>query len=251
MSGAFGSSYAAAYDALYADKDYAGECALIQRIAEERLTGARSILDLGCGTGGHAVRLAGLGYRVTGVDRSPAMIALARQKAVPGTRFEEGEIGHLALGRRFDLVLMMFSVLGYQLTDGDVARALGAAHAHTRPGGLLLFDVWYGPAVLRQGPSSRCKEMPSPSGKLIRHATGRLQTAGNICTVDYRLERQSAGGETEVFEETHRMRYFFADELRDFVRQAGFTAFDLRRFPDHELPADQTCWNALGMAQSG
>ncbi len=63
MNTEFGPSYAAIYDALYADKDYEAGCAMIRRIADDRLGGARDILDLGCGTGGHAHRLAALGRR--------------------------------------------------------------------------------------------------------------------------------------------------------------------------------------------
>ncbi len=251
MSGEFGRSYAQAYDALYADKDYKGECDIIRRIAKKHLKDAVSILDLGCGTGTHAGHLAVLGYQVTGIDRSAEMIALAREKEIPGARFEQGEITGLALSEQFDLVLMMFAVLGYQLTDAELAGALAAARAHTRPGGLFIFDLWYGPAVLDQGPTARRKEVPSPSGRLIRHADGRLDTEHNICQVDYRIERMDEGGAWERFEETHRMRYFFAVELDNLVRRAGFAGFDLRRFPDYQRPADRTCWNALGIARAG
>jgi hypothetical protein len=50
---------------------------------------------------------------------------------------------------------MMFAVLGYQGENDDVLAALKTAHRHARPGGLFLFDVWYGPAVLHERPSQR------------------------------------------------------------------------------------------------
>ena len=78
-SGVFGRDYAAAYDDLYQDKDYVAECDLIERVFETYGQGpTRRVLDLGCGTGGHAVILAKRGYDVVGVDRSPEMLERAR-----------------------------------------------------------------------------------------------------------------------------------------------------------------------------
>src|SRR5438309_10218919 len=96
------------YDALYASKDYPGECDYLEEIFrryDQRRV--RTVVDIGCGTGGHALLLAGRGYDVTGVDRSPKMLRSARAKAasVPlngRIRFEEGDLRTLALERTFD-----------------------------------------------------------------------------------------------------------------------------------------------------
>jgi len=78
----FASLYAATYDALYRDKDYDGEVALVERLFREHGVGeVSSVLDLGCGTGSHAIRLAARGYEVVGVERSEAMLEVARRKA--------------------------------------------------------------------------------------------------------------------------------------------------------------------------
>jgi predicted TPR repeat methyltransferase len=88
MSGsAFGRAYAEIYDWLYSDKDYAGECDLLEELFR-RCSGReiQSILDLGCGTGGHAFPLADRGYQVLGVDRSADMIAQASRSERRWTR---------------------------------------------------------------------------------------------------------------------------------------------------------------------
>jgi methylase of polypeptide subunit release factors len=61
-------AYARYYDLLYRDKDYAAEAQYVHRLIQSHALGARSILELGCGTGAHAVLLAGEGYRIHGVD---------------------------------------------------------------------------------------------------------------------------------------------------------------------------------------
>jgi len=87
-SAVFGSCYAAAYDSFYAAKDYEAECRLLERVFEKYgAKPVRRILDLGCGTGGHAIPLARRGYTVVGIDRSEAMLVAAKAKsaAVPAT----------------------------------------------------------------------------------------------------------------------------------------------------------------------
>ena len=79
MTAVFGFEYADAYDHLYSDKDYNQECELIDRLLRTYGDNSvRSLLDLGCGTGNHALPLAQKGYRVLGVDRSNDMLDAAR-----------------------------------------------------------------------------------------------------------------------------------------------------------------------------
>ena len=78
-------SYAQFYDSFYRDKDYAGECDFLEQMFSRHATATvREILDLGCGTGGHVLRLLERGYDVSGVDRSEEMLASARHKAGGG-----------------------------------------------------------------------------------------------------------------------------------------------------------------------
>jgi len=243
MSEPFAGLYAEAYDALYGDKDYAAECDLIERLFATREGGVASVLDLGCGTGNHAIPLAARGYRVTGVDRSADMIAAAAAKAGDGVVFRTGDIREVDLGRRFDAVLMMFAVLGYQTADRDVLAALVTARRHLEAGGLLIFDVWYGPAVLQQRPSGRIKK----TARFVRTAESELDLAHNLCTVRYRIEGETTVGRRQS-DFVHRMRYFFAPELALFLESSGFRALRLGAFPDFERAPDETTWNVLATA---
>ena len=139
MTQVFGTTYANAYDALYRDKDYSSEVDLIERIlAEHGCGGRRRLLDLGCGTGNHAIPLAQRGHTVTGIDISSGMLAQAVDKAksakLPaGTAlpvFAEGDLRRLELQQRFEAVLMMFAVLGYQQQNADLIAALETVKRH-------------------------------------------------------------------------------------------------------------------------
>ena len=75
----FGLDYAAAYDALYSDKDYEAETDVLEQLFAQYASGpVHEVLDLGCGTGSHAVSMARRGYAVTGVDFAPEMVSRAR-----------------------------------------------------------------------------------------------------------------------------------------------------------------------------
>src|SRR5882672_7975309 len=104
--------YSAYYDLLYKDKDYAGEAAYIHDLIQRNSPGARTVLNLGCGTGNHDFLLADHGYE---------MIGLARRKAEDGRRgglsFQVGDARTAELGKTFDVVISLFHVMSYQVTN--------------------------------------------------------------------------------------------------------------------------------------
>ena len=258
MSEVFGENYAGIYDALYGAKDYAGEADLIEKLLKRHGTGTRRVLDLGCGTGNHAFPLAKRGYTLVGVDRSSAMLDQARTKAVvetaqgaPIPEFIHGDLCRIDLGERFDAVLMMFTVLGYQCEDADLAASLQAVRRHLEPGGLFIFDVWNGPAVLAQGLEDRVARAMQGSAKITRKTRAWLEAGKNICHVRFDIERQDGQGEPFTWQEDHIVRYFFPDELARLLKNADLRLLDLKRFPDGEGPADEGAWNVIGIARAG
>jgi SAM-dependent methyltransferase len=248
--------YAEFYDLIYQDKDYLSECDLIERLFSVYGDAPiRSVLDLGCGTGNHAIPLAKRGYEVIGIDQSQGMLdQLARKmRGRPGMErlsAHYGDIRCYDLGKSFDAALMMFAVLGYQLGNEDVLSALRMARAHLRPHGLLLLDAWYGPAVLMQQPSERKKIIPTPEGRIIRISSGELDIRQHVCTVHFRAWRDEGDHIVQTTEEKHHMRYFFPKELELFLHCAGFSLERLGRFPEFDLSPDENSWNVLGVARA-
>ena len=247
----FGRDYADLYDSMYATKDYAGEVDVLESVFSGFGAGVKRILDLGCGTGRHAMELASRGFRVTGVDRSEGMLEEARraatERAVTVT-FEAGDLRTVRLGARFDAVLMMFAVLGYQIENQDVRSALRTARSHLDEGGLLAFDVWYGPAVLHQRPESRFQVREDGSTRLLKASSGRLDPARNACEVEMQVWAVEGDRVLRSTHETHTMRYFFAPELRLLLELEGFELHRLGGFPNLERPADEHTWNVLAVA---
>ena len=248
----FGEKYAAVYDALYHDKDYAAECDLIEAVFTRHASRpVTRVLDLGCGTGSHAVLLAERGYQVVGVDRSADMLQRARQRC-SSARFQEGDIARVDIGETFDAVLIMFAVLGYLTANAEIHSALSSARRHLNTDGLLFADTWYGPAVLAQRPSERVKVIETPTGgQVIRAASSHLDARRDVCAVDYHVWCLEDGKLTADVREQHRMRYFFEPELEALLSAAGFELLRIRGFPNLDEEPSERTWNVAFVARAG
>jgi SAM-dependent methyltransferase len=244
----FGRDYAEAYDQLYQDKDYAAECDLLARLFE-RYGPVQRVLDLGCGTGGHAAPLAERGYEVVGVDRSAAMLERAQARG-SAARFLEADILGLDLGQTFDAVVMLFAVLGYQVSNAEVLGALATVRRHLQPGGLFVADAWYGPAVLRQRPTDRVKIQDTPDGQIIRAASGEMDVRHHLCSVRYHVWRIDHAQHVSQTTEEHRMRYFFPLELEAVAQQSGLHVLRLGQFPEFDREPDEGSWNVMFAARA-
>ncbi len=252
----FGSVYSDSYDTFYGEKDYQAECDQLEALFRQYAAlPVHSLVDLGCGTGNHALPLSERGYHVIGIDRSEAMLAHARDKAqrLPVAQrpdFQLGDVRAFDLQQKFDAALMMFAVLGYQIDNADVLATLCAVRQHLEPGGLFIFDVWYGPAVLHQRPSDRLKVLHSGDQTLLRAAGGALDTYNHTCAVSYHVWQFSGDRVIGESEETHTMRYFFPQELKLFLEVAGFDLVQLVSFNDPQVSPSEKDWNILCIANA-
>jgi SAM-dependent methyltransferase len=181
------------------------------------------------------------------------MLAYARQKAatLPNLpAFYQGDVRSVDLGKQFDTALMMFAVLGYQLTNEDVLAALRTVRKYLKPDGLFIFDVWYGHAVLAIRPSDRVKIIPTVDGKVIRAASGSLDNTHHLGEVRYHVRRLSGDCVISETDEAHAMRFFFLMELELLLSICGLTLESLTAFSSLEQSADETTWSFLGVAKA-
>ncbi|MFC1964600.1 class I SAM-dependent DNA methyltransferase [Chloroflexota bacterium] len=239
--------YANFYDWLYRDKDYREECNFVKRIFEAYgEKEIRTILDLGCGTGSHALVFAEMGYTVTGVDLSEKMLRLAGNKSTAQNKqinFLQGDIRCLDLQRRFDAVIAMFNVLGYQTTNQDVVNTIRSARNHLNSGGLFVCDIWFGPAVLNDKPAERVKSIEKEDSKIIRYAHPILDILDQTIEVNYTVSEIREGHRVAEVKEPHLVRFFFYQELLNFLERNGFEVLRICPFMDSDGQVDEHCWN--------
>ena len=129
-------------------------------------------------------------------------------------------------------------------------QAAGIAGQHVRTGALFIYDVWHGPAVLHQRPSERSRVIPTADGKILRIASGQLDTSRHLYSVHFHLWQMSGKRILLETEETHLMRYFFPLELNLLLECAGFSSIRLGAFPEFDRDPDETTWNILGVGRA-
>jgi len=130
-------SFARFYDALMEDPQ--PKSARVLDAIEKYLPQASSLLELGCGTGAVLAGLTSL-RSLTGLDRSPEMLAIARAK-VPSARFIEADMASRDLRERFDVVICVFDTLNHLPSFGLWTGLFDRVYDHLAEGGLFVFDV--------------------------------------------------------------------------------------------------------------
>ncbi len=247
--------YASFYDALYRDKDYEAECDFLEDVfSRYQAHPIRSVLDLGCGTGGHVMPLVRRGYATLGVDRSAEMIRLANAKASAAglaIDYRVGDIRDLDVGCCFDAVISMFAVMGYQCTNEDLAGAIATARRHLEPGGLFTFDAWFGPAVLMQRPGRTSKTVTLDDGEVIeRIAESVLDVVSHTVEVRYMVTSSYGHEVADETRESHKMRYLFPQEIAYFLEVGGFAVEKMGPFMDLEGELGEDTWNLSVVARA-
>jgi len=243
--------YARYYDLLYCDKDYAAEAEYVHGLIQAQAQGAKSILNLGCGSGRHDRCLTELGYTVTGVDLSEEMLSSARNAAADNASLEyiQGDVRTVRLAHSFDVVISLFHVMSYQVSNDDLLAAFATAHSHLKPGGTFIFDCWYGPGVLTDPPTVRVKELEDDVITVTRIAQPVMHPNENVVDVNYRVFlRDKASGNAREISETHRMRYLFMPEIQLMLSSVGFEPMLFEEWlSSYQLGF--SCWNAVVTAR--
>jgi cyclopropane fatty-acyl-phospholipid synthase-like methyltransferase len=181
--------YAKYYDLLYAEKDYEGEANFVASLLESYGDSPKTLLELGAGTGKHALLLAKQGYEILAVDQSATMLEMAghllqNAPQKEKIRLEKGDVRYFETNTRFDAVISLFHVVSYQITDADLKSMFLTVKKHLKAGGIFIFDCWYGPAVLTEKPSVRYKVFKNDELRIERVAVPTLDTSASNVKVD-------------------------------------------------------------------
>jgi SAM-dependent methyltransferase len=208
------SEYSDFYDLYYADKDYSAEVDFVLDLASRFGNAPKTLLDMGCGTGRHLAEFVKRGLECDGFDLSADMLSHARKRLV-GTEvgLAPGNLTDFENGKQYDVVVSMFAVMGYLTQNEQLVAGLQTARKHLNPGGVFIFDGWFGPAVLAQRPEKRCHEYHNGQDTVMREVAPSLDPIRQIVTVHYNISVNRNSQIVKQFQEDHIMRFMFVQEM--------------------------------------
>ena len=206
------------YDLIYQQfKDYDEESRRIAALLERVHPGARTVLDVACGTGEHA-RILGTGsdLAVDGLDIVPEFVRIAEQKN-PGRTFFRADMTDFDLRRTYDVVLCLFSSIGYVRTPDNLCRALGCFRRHLAPGGVVVVEPWFEPRQWQ--PGSVFLQTAEVEGlKVCRMSHSRVRDGVSVLDFHYLIGRPEG---IEHRRETHELGLFTRAEMERSFAESG------------------------------
>ncbi len=223
------------YDAIMSDVEYEDWAAFALELADEAETRTRAVLDLGCGTGNSSEPFVESGLNVTGIDRSPEMLAVARRK-LPKATFVEADFTDFSLGRTFDLVVSIFDSLNNLLEPEDFVRCAACVRAHLSPGGAFIFDVNTTVGLRDLWEGNRAEGWVDDVYYLWEHSFDEKTQRAKVVAYCEKGSRS--------FTETHFERPYDPDELRTLLTRAGFGRLEFLTYPHGEpaTPESERIW---------
>lgn len=232
----FTEKYAKYYDLIYKDKDYERECDYLEEIFKMFLRKKpKEILDLACGTGGHAISLTKRGYLVTGIDISKSMLQIAREKAKDNNLkidFYISSMQNFNLdNKKFDIAICMFSAIDYLVNYRKLNKAIINIKNHLKKGSLFIFDFWNGLTFVNKKFSLRKeKSIIGNNIKINRISKISINYAAQICRINFLVSVYKKNILKDSFKETHYIKYFFPEEMKHYIEDAGFKVIKISLF---------------------
>ena len=226
---------AVSYDRLTNDVDYASVVDFYFAILEQEQLHPKTAVDLACGTGSVACLLAAKGIRTVGVDMSEDMLVMAQQKAesleMP-PMFVCQKLQELHLPRGVDLAVCALDSLDYITDPADCEKAIARVYKVLNPGGCFIFDV------------NTPEKLQAMDGQVFLDEDddvycvwrGEFDKQTNICSYGMDLFQRVGTTWRRSFEE-HREYAYSAEQLKGYLKKAGFTAISVYADRSFRKPA--------------
>jgi SAM-dependent methyltransferase len=239
--------YGKYYNILYENKNYKQESIYICKLIK-KYTSKKNILEFGSGTGSHAHFFCKKKYKVHGIEKSKNMIINCRK--INGFTYEKGDICKIKLKKKYDIVLSLFHVFSYQVSNANINKFFKNANLHLNPGGLLGFDYWFTPAIKFQKPEIRIRQIKKNNLKLTKIAEPSQDYSKKIVNIKYTLgiENLINGKDTGVIRENHTMRHFSLSEISSLAKKYNFKILHTRELITNKIPNKNT-WAVFCLMQ--
>ncbi len=208
------------YDLIYHWKDYEKEADSVKDLIKKyKKSDGNKLLDVGSGTGKHIECFIN-DYSCTGIDINNDMVEVAKTNFKDAI-FEQGDMINFNLKTEFDVILCLFSSIGYVKTYSNLEKTIKNFANHLIKGGVLIVEPWFTKSKWRAGEPG----MTTYDGKDIKIA--RLNTTkveGDLSIMEMHYLIAEKNEDIIHFEDTHELGLFETDKTLDFMEKADLKA---------------------------
>jgi SAM-dependent methyltransferase len=205
------------YPVLFPDGAFAEAQVQVDKIIELTGVGSGAALDLCCGPGRHIIPLAKRGFQVTGVDRTPFLLEIARARATEeklSVELVQSDMREFVRSQTFDLIVNIFTSFGYSADQNDDLKVLQFVHQNLKPGGVFVLDIF----------SKEWFAANYQKIRVTRLENGALFMQRNEILDDWTLVKSKwvliQGTDVRAFD--FRARIFSGLEMKQLLNAAGF-----------------------------
>lgn len=220
-------TYVKYYDQIYLKKkDYQREAKIVKGVIKQfEEKQSKTLLDVGCGTGEHLKYLS-LDFQCTGIDINRDMIKNAKTK-VPDAKFEVANMINFRLKEKFDVIICLFSSVGYVQNFNNLVKTLENFYKHLNDKGLAIVEPWIFKKDFKKGIYLDTHE--DEEVKLVRMATSRIARSRWLIFMHYLIGEK---GKIRYVRELHKM---LALDYQDYVKAFELTRFENVKFLKENL----------------
>jgi ubiquinone/menaquinone biosynthesis C-methylase UbiE len=217
--------FAYIYDLIYNFLDYKKTAKLVKKlIKKHKKVKGNKLLDVGCGTGKHLSFLKN-GFECTGIDISNEMLDVAREK-YNGIRFLQANMVNFNLNEKFDVVICLFSSIGYVKTYENLNKTIINFSNHLEPGGVVIIEPWLTKSVAIDGLASM-DIYKSDEIKIARQSVSEID--GDISRFEMHYLVARKGEKVSYFKDMHELGLFEVDKTLEMMKDAGLDAIYLKK----------------------
>lgn len=218
------------YDLIYSFKDYQKESEqIISLIHQFKKSAGNNLLDVACGTGKHLKYLIDH-FDCMGIDTNPEMLKIAKSH-FPKTQFLTANMIDMHLNKKFDVILCLFSSIGYVKTYTNLAKTWKNFANHLNPGGIVIVEPWFTTKTYKVG----LPYMTTYDGtdiKIARLNISEINEGVSILNFHYLIAEKNQ--DMLHLEDRHELGLFDTDKTLEIIQNSGLNTQYLKKDPNDE-----------------
>ena len=206
------------YDLIYHWKDYEKEAHSIKDLIKKyKKSDGNKLLDVGCGTGKHLECFLD-DFSCMGIDINNEMVEVAKTKFKDAI-FEQGDMIDFNLKTEFDVILCLFSSIGYVKTYFNLEKTIQNFKNHLKKGGVLIIEPWFTKSAYWVGTPG----MTIYDGKDVKIARlNSTKIEGDLSIMEMHYLIVERNEDVKHFVDIHELGLFEADRTLEFMEKANF-----------------------------